>query len=137
MAPWVWPDPDSGALDPFEYTYYNIFRSVLTARWPSGLRRQNQDLVRKGAGSNPVLVKLLSFFGGELDCRSELPWFPSDLLCRMGPDRRVRDDVSGVKRDEVGVKLCLVGSPTRDLLGFRAWHGVKGMAGESRPVPGH
>ena len=26
-------------------------------RWPSGLRRQTKDLVRKGVGSNPTLVK--------------------------------------------------------------------------------
>jgi hypothetical protein len=29
----------------------------LWAIWPSGLRRQNQDLVRKGEGSNPSVVK--------------------------------------------------------------------------------
>ena len=35
------------------------------ARWPSGLRRQNQayvsHLVRKGVGSNPTLVTFILF----------------------------------------------------------------------------
>ena len=33
-------------------------------RWPSGLRRQTKDLVRKGVGSNPTLInkeRALSF----------------------------------------------------------------------------
>ena len=35
--------------------FYNI-GDFSTARWPSGLRRQTKDLVRKGVGSNPTLV---------------------------------------------------------------------------------
>ena len=31
-------------------------RRLSKARWPSGLRRQTKDLVRKGVGSNPTLV---------------------------------------------------------------------------------
>jgi hypothetical protein len=31
-------------------------------RWPSGLRRQTKDLVRKGVGSNPTLIIVLSVF---------------------------------------------------------------------------
>jgi hypothetical protein len=34
-----------------------VFVCIRTmAIWPSGLRRQNQDLVRKGEGSNPSVV---------------------------------------------------------------------------------
>jgi hypothetical protein len=34
-----------------------VFACIRTmAIWPSGLRRQNQDLVRKGEGSNPSVV---------------------------------------------------------------------------------
>ena len=30
-------------------------------RWPSGLRRQTKDLVRKGVGSNPTLIISIFF----------------------------------------------------------------------------
>jgi hypothetical protein len=30
-------------------------------RWPSGLRRQTKDLVRKGVGSNPTLITFFAF----------------------------------------------------------------------------
>jgi hypothetical protein len=36
------------------YIGYNLLASMV--RWPSGLRRQTKDLVRKGVGSNPTLI---------------------------------------------------------------------------------
>ena len=45
-----------------------MLRSTLVdmVRWPSGLRRQTKDLVRKGVGSNPTLV--MSFCRRPLSC---------------------------------------------------------------------
>ena len=37
-------------------SYIIIYVVFHVAIWPSGLRRQNQDLVRKGEGSNPSVV---------------------------------------------------------------------------------
>ena len=48
--------------------------------WPSGLRRQLKALVRKGVGSNPTAVILLSFYDDDrgrnwdLDQRKHLNW---------------------------------------------------------------
>ena len=40
------------------------------ARWPSGLRRQTKDLVRKGVGSNPTLVIIFALFVYPVRARS-------------------------------------------------------------------
>ena len=45
------------------------------ARWPSGLRRQTKDLVRKGVGSNPTLVKAFAS-----------AWFVQCTRTLKGPD---------------------------------------------------
>ena len=37
-------------------SYIVMYAVSHVAIWPSGLRRQNQDLVRKGEGSNPSVV---------------------------------------------------------------------------------
>ena len=43
------------------------------ARWPSGLRRQTKDLVRKGVGSNPTLIiPILSINAFLHPCRKPL-----------------------------------------------------------------
>ena len=46
---------------------------IFKVRWPSGLRRQTKDLVRKGVGSNPTLIKdvlFLLFVSGAVDTES-------------------------------------------------------------------
>ena len=41
----------------FEHVYFVV--TINMVRWPSGLRRQTKDLVRKGVGSNPTLIIFL------------------------------------------------------------------------------
>jgi hypothetical protein len=48
------------------FTYSALMKqatlSISKVRWPSGLRRQTKDLVRKGVGSNPTLITLFVIF---------------------------------------------------------------------------
>ena len=58
------------------------FQRRSTARWPSGLRRQTKDLVRKGASSNLALVKYFSSspsWSGTMDF--SLSDFDGSILC--------------------------------------------------------
>ena len=57
----AWVCVEGGARLFFPYIspntlYFYSFQPLIRAEWPSGLRRQNQDLVRKGVGSNPTSV---------------------------------------------------------------------------------
>ena len=70
-------------------------QSVYMVRWPSGLRRQTKDLVRKGVGSNPTLIT--TFF--IVSPRSEYPVAAARPLAN---DPR---SIEGTEGDAVGLSL--------------------------------
>jgi hypothetical protein len=71
-------------------------KPILKVRWPSGLRRQTKDLVRKGVGSNPTLI---TFFLHSLVYAEEISagWLATNnfLPCRDKIHHKRRNCIRG------------------------------------------